>query len=79
MKLRTAAALVDNAVRETFTFYAYPPQHRLKIKTNNPMERLLKEARRRTKVGRGVSGQPCGLDAGVCPVTACLSNQMGHP
>ena len=50
MKLRTAAALVDSAVRETFTFYAYPPQHWLKIKTNNPMERLLKEARRRTKV-----------------------------
>jgi len=28
----------------------YPPQHWLKIKTNNPMERLLKKARRRTKV-----------------------------
>ena len=40
MKLRTAAALVDSAVRETFTFYAYPPQHWLKITTNNPMERL---------------------------------------
>ena len=48
MKLRTAAALVDSAVSEAFTFYAYPPQHWLKIKTNNPMERLLKEARRRT-------------------------------
>ena len=50
MKLRTAAALVDSAVSETFTFYAYPPQHWLKIKTNNPMERLLKEVRRRTRV-----------------------------
>ena len=50
MKLRTAAALVDSAAHKTFTFYAYPPQHWLKIKTNNPMERLLKEARRRTKV-----------------------------
>ena len=50
MKLLTAAALVDSAVYETFTFYAYPPQHWLKIKTNNPMERLLKEVRRRTKV-----------------------------
>ena len=52
MKLRTAAALVDSAASETFTFYAYPPQHWLKIKTNNPMKRLLKEARRRTKVVR---------------------------
>ena len=50
MKLRTAAALVDSAVHETFTFYAFPPQHWLKIKTNNPMERLLREVRRRTRV-----------------------------
>ena len=48
MKLRTAAALVDSAVHETFTFYAFPPQHWLKIKTNNPMER--REVRRRTRV-----------------------------
>ena len=50
MKLKAAAALVENAIHETFTFYAYPPQHWIKLKTNNPMERLLKEARRRTKV-----------------------------
>ena len=50
MKLRTAAELVENAIGETLTFYSYPPQHWLKLKTNNPMERLLKEARRRTKV-----------------------------
>ena len=50
MKLRAAAELVENAIHETLTFFAYPPQHWLKLKTNNPMERLLKEARRRTKV-----------------------------
>ena len=50
MKLHTAAELVENAIHETLTFYAYPPQHWIKLKTNNPMERLLKEARRRTKV-----------------------------
>ena len=50
MKLKAAAELVENAIHETFTFYAYPPQHWIKLKTNNPMERLLKEARRRTKV-----------------------------
>ena len=50
MKLRAAADLVENAIDDTLTFYAYPPQHWLKLKTNNPMERLLKEARRRTKV-----------------------------
>ncbi len=50
MKLRAAAELVETSIHETFAFYAYPPQHWLKLKTNNPMERLLKEARRRTKV-----------------------------
>jgi putative transposase len=50
MKLRAAADLVEQSINETLTYYAYPPQHWLKIKTNNPMERLLKEARRRTKV-----------------------------
>ncbi len=50
MKLRAASELVEKAIHETLTYYAYPPQHWLKLKTNNPMERLLKEARRRTKV-----------------------------
>ncbi|MEW8029995.1 MAG: transposase [Candidatus Thiodiazotropha sp.] len=44
------AEQVETAIHETLTYYAYPPQHWLKLKTNNPMERLLKEARRRTKV-----------------------------
>jgi putative transposase len=50
MKLKAAAELVEEKISETLTFYAYPSQHWLKLKTNNPMERLLKEARRRTKV-----------------------------
>ena len=50
MKLGAAAELVAQSIGETLTYYAYPPEHWLKLKTNNPMERLLKEARRRTKV-----------------------------
>lgn len=50
MKLRTAAGLVEEHIGETLSYYAYPSEHWIKIKTNNPMERLLKEARRRTKV-----------------------------
>lgn len=50
MKLGAAAKVVETAIQETLTYYAYPAQHWLKLKTNNPMERLLKEARRRTKV-----------------------------
>lgn len=50
IKLRKAAELVESHIAETLTYYGYPSQHWLKIRTNNPMERLLKEARRRTKV-----------------------------
>jgi transposase-like protein len=50
MKLRKAAELVEAHIAETLAYYGYPSQHWLKIRTNNPMERLLKEARRRTKV-----------------------------
>jgi putative transposase len=50
MKLRRASELVESNMAETLTCYGYPSQHWLKIRTNNPMERLLKEARRRTKV-----------------------------
>jgi putative transposase len=50
MKLKAAADLVEQKIHETLAYYAYPSQHWLKLKTNNPMERLLKEARRRTKV-----------------------------
>jgi transposase-like protein len=50
MKLSAAAELVETSIHETFAYFAYPSQHWIKIRTNNPMERLLKEARRRTKV-----------------------------
>jgi len=50
MKLKAAAQLLENSIHETLTYYDYPSEHWIKLKTNNPMERLLKEARRRTKV-----------------------------
>jgi len=50
MKLKTAAELVEERIAETLTYYAFPRSHWIKLKTNNPMERLLKEVRRRTKV-----------------------------
>ena len=50
IKLKAAAELVESHIAQTLTYHAYPSEHWLKLKTNNPMERLLKEARRRTKV-----------------------------
>ena len=42
--------LVRGTVEETLTYYQYPPAHWIKIRTNNPMERIMREIRRRTRV-----------------------------
>jgi len=50
MKLRTAAELVDQKVGETLTYYGYPSTHWRQLRTNNPLERIIREIRRRTRV-----------------------------
>jgi transposase-like protein len=50
MKLKTAAELVEQKVSETLTYYAYPSTHWRQIRTNNPLERIIREIRRRTRV-----------------------------
>ena len=50
MRLTTAAELVETAVKETLAYYAFPEEHWRRIRTNNPLERILREIRRRTRV-----------------------------
>jgi len=50
MKLGKAAKLVQDAVGDTLTYYAFPSTHWRQIRTNNPMERIIREIRRRTRV-----------------------------
>lgn len=50
MKLRKAAELLENHIQETFSYYQFPPTHWVRIRTNNPLERIMREIRRRTKV-----------------------------
>jgi putative transposase len=59
-KMSTAANLVEQAVHETLTYYAFPDIHWQKIRTNNPLERIMREIRRRTRVvGAFPDGQSC--------------------
>ncbi len=50
MKMRTAADLVESKIEETLTYYRYPQTHWVRIRTNNPLERIMREIRRRTRV-----------------------------
>ena len=42
-RMNTAADLVERSVSETLTYYAFPDIHWQKIRTNNPLERIMKE------------------------------------
>jgi transposase-like protein len=50
MKLAKAAELVENGIDETLSYYELPPEHWRCLRTNNPLERLMREIRRRTRV-----------------------------
>ena len=50
MKLVEAAKLVEQGAAETLSYYGFPSQHWRSLRTNNPLERLMREIRRRTRV-----------------------------
>jgi len=50
MKLPAAAELVETKGHETLTYYAFPTNHWRQLRTNNPLERIIREIRRRTRV-----------------------------
>lgn len=50
MKLKEAAKKVQESIAETLSYYDFPRAHRIRIRTNNGLERIMKEIRRRTRV-----------------------------
>jgi transposase-like protein len=60
LRLAKAAELVETAVPETLAYYAFPEEHWRRIRTNNPLERIMREIRRRT---RAVGAFPDGNSA----------------
>ena len=50
MKLPMAAEHVQQNAPETFGYFAFPAEHWRNLRTNNPLERVIREVRRRTRV-----------------------------
>ena len=68
MKLKEAAKKVEDGIEETLTYMDFPDTHWRKIRTNNVIERINREIRRRTRV---VGTFPDGHSA-LMLVCACL-------
>ena len=60
MKLGKAADIVESGYEETISYMQFPSEHWIRIRTNNPLERILREVRRRTRV---VGAFPDGTSA----------------
>jgi putative transposase len=50
MRLGQAAKTVREGIEQTLSYYDFPMEHWRRIRTNNPMERVMREIRRRTNV-----------------------------
>ena len=59
-KLELLAKFVEGSVEETFPYMDFPTEHWRKIRTNNGLERIMKEIIRRTRV---VGSFPAGYSA----------------
>ena len=49
MRLNEAAKKLEYSIEATLTYMDFPSQHWLKIRTNNVIERMNREMRRRTR------------------------------
>jgi putative transposase len=50
LRLAKAASLVREGIAETLTYMAFPREHWRSLRTNNMLERVRRELRRRTRV-----------------------------
>jgi putative transposase len=49
MKLHKASGLINDFIHKTLSYLDFPVEHWRRIRTDNPLERIIKEIRRRTR------------------------------
>ena len=72
MKLSEAAKKVEGGIEETLTYCGFPSEHWTRIRTNNVIERLNREIRRRTRV------VVCFPDGNSALILVVASTQWGN-
>ena len=77
MRLTKAAELVEAKAHETLTYFAFTSNHWRQVKTNNPLERIIREIRRRTRVGR-ISGRTFSVDVGRSTIATHCEYEVGQ-
>jgi putative transposase len=78
MRLRATARTERDGFAETLAYTEFPPEHWRRIRTNNGIERINREIKRRK---RAVETFPDGAstEITVCPFTACIRSARTTP
>ena len=78
MRLGAAARTVRDGFSETLAYTDFPPEHWRRIRTNNGIERINREIRRRTRSRRDLPGRQLGPDAGDGEAEVHRGARMGQ-
>ena len=70
MRLKEAAKKVEDGIEETLTYYAFPSEHWLKIRTNKHAGAAEPRNSQTHASGRNLPGWRIGVDAGLCKAEA---------
>jgi hypothetical protein len=78
MLLAEAAEIVESGIDETLSYHSMPPEQWHCLRTNNPLDQLMREVRRRTRVvGEFPDGQPA-LMLVASPPPGLGRDQVGY-
>ena len=78
MRLAKAATIVREGVDETLSYMTFPREHWTRIRTNNVLERIMREIRRRTRVVGNFPDGTVGGDAGGGQAASHRRHEVGH-